>query len=79
MHSDCIREITALPLSNQSEAILLLSRAADAVIPILRQRGWRVRSLREFLPRGKTLLGRNWNRGDIIEIRLRESKSDEHE
>jgi hypothetical protein len=76
LHSDCIGEVTALPLPNQSEGLILLKRAIDAVSPVLRKRRWRVRSIREFLPRSKTLLGRNWNKGDVIEIRLRVSNSD---
>ena len=41
---------------------------------ILVSRNWKIYRLAEFLPRNKSLLGRNWNKGELIEIRLRSVK-----
>ena len=66
----------ALDLPNKSESLRILTDVIGLIAPIMLERGFQVRSLREFLPRGTRLLGRNWNRGDVIEVRLRVSRSD---
>ena len=59
---------------------MLLRYAAQTVSSVMGSRGWRVLELQEFFPRGYSLLGRNWNRGRRIEIRLRKGTrfSDEY-
>jgi hypothetical protein len=39
----------------------------------MKENNWTIGHLAEFLPRNKKLLGLNWNHGDKVEIRLRES------
>ena len=46
-----------------------------AVTPVMTSRNWKVAHLTEFLPRSERLLGVNVNRGVIIKIRLRSSRS----
>lgn len=55
-----------------SEALHMLKKIASLVKPIMRQRGWRVGTLREFYPSERALLGLNVNHGEIIQLRLRE-------
>ncbi|KAJ1730473.1 hypothetical protein LPJ61_002989 [Coemansia biformis] len=52
-------------------ALRLLQRIGAQVLPIMRQRGWRVKVLREFYPRTPNLLGLNVNQGAEIRLRLR--------
>ena len=75
LHSKFFGEVSVLRLDNQSEAQNLLRRGIEAVTHIMQVRKWYVRAIREFLPKGDCLLGRNWNKGEMIEIRLRVSKS----
>ncbi|KAH9255240.1 hypothetical protein BASA81_006680 [Batrachochytrium salamandrivorans] len=49
----------------------LMVRACQAVAPIMRKRGWKVGKVEEFSPPNPTLLGLNINRGQKIQIRLR--------
>jgi uncharacterized Zn finger protein (UPF0148 family) len=44
------------------------------VQPIMRQHGWSVPVLAEFLPRNPNLLGLNHNKGQKIQVRLRQSR-----
>lgn len=37
----------------------------------MQENNWRIIQLSEFLPRGKSLLGMNTNKGQLIQIRLR--------
>ena len=53
------------------EARELLEDAARQALPLMRRRGWRVGTLREFLPQSGQLLGLNVNRGREVRIRLR--------
>ena len=76
MHCVHFDKISTLGLQHDAQASQLLRRAAELVAPVMSSRGWRVAHLTEFLPRGMRLLGRNWNKGQKVEIRLRESKSD---
>ncbi|KAI9829297.1 MAG: hypothetical protein M1826_005761 [Phylliscum demangeonii] len=57
--------------AREAEALKALQRIASLVKPIMRQRGWRVGTLREFYPPERNLLGINWNRGQEICLRLR--------
>jgi hypothetical protein len=77
LHSSYFGEIRTLQLEGDSIAADLLERAAHVTLPVMACRGWYVRSLVEFLPRGERLLGRNWNKGEKIEIRLRKSKREQ--
>ncbi|KAK3902891.1 WLM domain-containing protein [Staphylotrichum tortipilum] len=56
----------------QDEALHLLKRVASMVRPLMRARGWTVRSLSEMHPEQANLLGLNVNRGEQILLRLRE-------
>ncbi|ORY81931.1 WLM domain-domain-containing protein [Protomyces lactucae-debilis] len=53
-----------------------LQRVANHVMPILKARSWRVRTLAEFYPEQKNLLGTNLNRGQKISLRLRQPFDD---
>ncbi|KAI9796863.1 MAG: hypothetical protein M1833_005912 [Piccolia ochrophora] len=55
----------------EAEALKSLQKIASLVKPVMRQRGWRVGTLREFYPEERNLLGVNWNRGQEICLRLR--------
>lgn len=55
-----------------NEALEMLKKIASLVKPIMRQRGWRVGILGEFYPSESTLLGMNTNKGDIVQLRLRQ-------
>ncbi|KAI9802232.1 MAG: hypothetical protein M1825_002953 [Sarcosagium campestre] len=55
----------------EAEALHSLQKIASLVKPVMRQRGWRVGTLREFYPTERNLLGVNWNRGQEICLRLR--------
>lgn len=44
-------------LPREAEALFLLRRAASLVKPIMRKRGWTVRTLAEFLPPDPRLQG----------------------
>ncbi|KAI9794175.1 MAG: hypothetical protein M1816_006100 [Peltula sp. TS41687] len=57
--------------AREAEALKTLQKIASLVKPIMRQRGWRVGTLREFYPPERNLLGLNWNRGQEICLRLR--------
>jgi hypothetical protein len=56
----------------ENEALHLLRRVASLVKPLMRARGWTVRTLSEFHPDQANLLGLNRNRGEQIFLRLRE-------
>jgi hypothetical protein len=57
-------------------AIKTLQRVAAHVMPILQKRNWHVRTLAEFYPEQKNLLGTNLNRGQKISLRLRQPFDD---
>ncbi|KAG7292587.1 hypothetical protein NEMBOFW57_002622 [Staphylotrichum longicolle] len=57
----------------EDEALHLLKRIASLVKPLMRARGWKVRSLAEMYPDQGNLLGLNINKGEQILLRLRES------
>ena len=69
----CVLQISTLGLSDDNTAQDLLRKAAYIVQPIMKENNWTIGHLAEFLPRNKKLLGLNWNHGDKVEIRLRES------
>lgn len=56
----------------QDEALHFLKRIASLVKPLMRARGWRVRSLSEMYPDQANLLGLNVNKGEQILLRLRQ-------
>ncbi|KAI9894677.1 MAG: hypothetical protein M1814_002033 [Vezdaea aestivalis] len=56
---------------NDKEALLILRKLASQVKPIMRQRGWKVKTLAEFYPDEPNLLGLNVGKTDRILIRLR--------
>ena len=67
--------VTTLKLPNQAEAQKLLDKVAWQVQPIMRKHKWTVPVLAEFLPKSGGLLGLNRNRGQKIQVRLRQDKS----
>lgn len=70
--SFAISEVKALVRQPQREhAQQLLDKLANAVLPILTQRQFRVRRLLEFFPKNGSLLGMNVNCGAKIYVRLR--------
>jgi hypothetical protein len=69
----CVLKISTLGLSDDNTAKDFLRKAAEFVQPIMEENTWTIGHLAEFLPRNKKLLGLNWNHGDKVEIRLRES------
>lgn len=69
----CVLKISTLGLSEDNTAKDFLRKAADVVQPIMEENNWTIGHLAEFLPRNKKLLGLNWNHGEKVEIRLRES------
>ena len=73
--SECkFHRVTTLKLPQQQEAQKLLDKVAWQVQPIMRQHGWSVPVLAEFLPRNANLLGLNLNKGQKIQVRLRQSR-----
>lgn len=54
-HFDAYVHLKHLP--REQEALQLLRKAASAVKPMMRKRGWKVGSLHEFLPDEPQLLG----------------------
>ncbi|KAF1835404.1 WLM-domain-containing protein [Decorospora gaudefroyi] len=68
-HFDAYEHLKHLP--RDGEALLMLRKAASMVKPMMRKRGWKVRTLAEFLPDEPQLLGLNINRTERILIRLR--------
>jgi len=62
-------------VKNDPEAAALLQRIADQVEPVMQSRQWRVGTLQEFNPQNDSLLGLNVNRGQVIRLRLRHSKT----
>lgn len=64
--------ITTLGLTEDNNARNLLMQALELVRPIMSKRGWHIHVLAEFFPRQTNLLGLNWNKGERIEIRVRE-------
>lgn len=65
--------ISVLELPGKDQALSLLTKASEIVIPIMEKRNWRLKNLCEFAPKDIRLLGRNWGRGSKVEIRLRPS------
>ncbi|KAK4035077.1 WLM domain-containing protein [Parachaetomium inaequale] len=56
----------------QDEALHTLKRIASLVKPLMRARGWKVKTLSEMNPDQANLLGLNINKGQQILLRLRE-------
>jgi hypothetical protein len=54
-HFDAYEHLKHLP--REQEALHMLRKAASAVKPMMRKRGWKVGSLAEFLPDEPQLLG----------------------
>lgn len=74
--SECkFHRVTTLKLPQQEEAQKMLDKVAWQVQPIMRKHGWSVPVLAEFLPRNNGLLGLNHNKGQKIQVRLRQSKT----
>ena len=69
-----MHRITTLKLPQQEEAQKLMEKVAWQVEPIMRKHQWSVPVFAEFLPRGAGLLGLNHNRGQKIQVRLRQNK-----
>jgi hypothetical protein len=63
-----VGDIKSLKKCPNAKAIL--ERLANDVEPIMKKRGWKIRTLSEFYPKNPQLLGVNINRKDI-KIRLR--------
>ena len=63
--------ILRVPFPRQDEALAMLNRVAKQVSPIMKKRGWKVRSLIEIFPKDPSLQGYNKNRGELIALRLR--------
>ena len=61
---------------HHEKALALLKEVGHAVQTLMRMHGWTVHVLAEMYPRNAQLLGLNYNRGEKICLRLRES-SDE--
>ncbi|KAJ2078897.1 hypothetical protein H4R24_004156 [Coemansia sp. RSA 988] len=75
--NDLIGSIHALKRRHAADlALATLHRVSAQVRPIMQQRGWRVKVLREFYPRTPNLLGLNVNRGHEIRLRLRSPHDD---
>eukprot|EP00755_Sulcionema_specki_P029985 Sspe_Gene.93346::Locus_66015_Transcript_6_6_Confidence_0.333_Length_1163::g.93346::m.93346 len=68
-------EVQTMGKSNDSEARRILDSIASDVKPVMAKRGWKVSSLREFLPRDPRLLGVNINHGHRICLRLRPARA----
>ena len=62
----------------REEALQLLERVCRTVQPVMKARRFRVPLCREYMPRNAHEWGRNWNRGQRIEIRLRKKVTDDH-
>eukprot|EP01045_Picozoa_sp_COSAG04_P027796 COSAG04_NODE_4146_length_2271_cov_10.059392_1_plen_221_part_10 len=69
-----MHRVTTLKLPQQEEAQKLMEKVAWQVEPIMRKHQWSVPVFAEFLPRGAGLLGLNHNRGQKIQVRLRQNK-----
>jgi cupin superfamily acireductone dioxygenase involved in methionine salvage len=54
-HFDAYEHLKHLP--REGEALHMLRKAASMVKPMMRKRGWKVRTLAEFLPDEPQLLG----------------------
>jgi hypothetical protein len=59
----------------KDEALTLMHRVAKQVSPIMKKRGWKVKSLIEIFPKDESLQGYNRNRGELIALRLRSHRS----
>ncbi|KAI4648729.1 uncharacterized protein J4E79_009800 [Alternaria viburni] len=68
-HFDAYEHLKHLP--REKEALHMLRKAASMVKPIMRKRGWKVKTLCEFLPESARLLGLNVNRTERILVRMR--------
>jgi hypothetical protein len=55
-HFDAYEHLKHLP--REREALHMLRKAASMVKPIMRKRGWKIRTLGEFLPDEDRLLGK---------------------
>jgi hypothetical protein len=54
-HFDAYEHLVHLP--REKEALVMLRKAASAVKPLMRKRGWKIATLAEFLPEEPNLLG----------------------
>ena len=55
-HFDAYEHLKHLP--RETEALVMLRKAASVVKPIMRKRGWKIGTLAEFLPDEPQLLGK---------------------
>ena len=65
------QELKVLSKDRKDEAMCLLQRVHDQVIPAMEKRKWKVGLVSEFYPSNAGLLGLNINHGQEIRIRLR--------
>lgn len=72
----CCHDIKTLGWYDDTQALNLLTRAAEQVKPIMAKRNWVVPLLTEFYPDSTNLLGLNHNHGQKIEVRLRYPMND---
>jgi hypothetical protein len=69
-------KVSILPLIENQKAFSLLEHALQCVRSVMERHRWVIENLIEFLPRSERLLGRNTNKGVLIEIRLRKNTKD---
>ena len=67
--------ISTLRLPGADQAGCMLNQSLSLCSHIISENSWQIVRVCEFLPRSESLLGRNTNRGELIEVRLRKSKS----
>ena len=72
-HPTCI---ITLGLRDDVQARNILTSILLACDKIIRSHSWKVVEMKEFLPRSDALLGRNTNRGELIEVRLHRDRND---
>lgn len=68
-----ITKYVAMRKPHHEKALALLKEVGHAVQTLMRMHGWTVHVLAEMYPRNAQLLGLNYNRGEKICLRLRES------
>lgn len=76
VHDGVIQRFVALRKPHHERALALLKDVGHAVKTMMRMHGWTLGVLAEMYPRNASLLGLNYNRGEKICLRLRESSDD---
>lgn len=61
----------------EAEALQMLQRIAYLVKPIMKRHSWKIGILGEFWPSNRNLMGRNWDYGQTIRLRLRHPLAEE--